>query len=99
MANLWHQFIDSGAADVSVPADIVSTLIRTKTVSEQEFLGVQTYVLVIAKDIPPFKRVITVPYCHLRDMADFRPVDMSGANIIATDRPPSGREMEGDVTK
>jgi hypothetical protein len=37
--------IDSGVADVSVPADIVSTLIRTKTVSEQDFLGVQTYVL------------------------------------------------------
>jgi hypothetical protein len=40
-----NAIIDSGATDVSVPADIVSTLIRTKTVSEQDFLGVQTYVL------------------------------------------------------
>jgi hypothetical protein len=37
-----NAIIDSGAADVSIPADIASTLIRTKTLSEQDFLGVQT---------------------------------------------------------
>ena len=47
-----NAIIDSGATDVSVPADIVSTLIRTKTVSEQDFLGVQTYVLGDGTKVP-----------------------------------------------
>jgi clan AA aspartic protease (TIGR02281 family) len=37
--------IDSGAADVSVPADVVSTLIRTGTIREPDFIGENTYVL------------------------------------------------------
>jgi tetratricopeptide (TPR) repeat protein len=31
--------VDSGAADVSVPADIVSTLMRTNTITDEDFLG------------------------------------------------------------
>jgi hypothetical protein len=31
--------VDSGASDVSVPADIVMTLIRTKTVTQSDFIG------------------------------------------------------------
>jgi clan AA aspartic protease (TIGR02281 family) len=37
--------IDSGAADVSVPADVVSTLIRAGTIREPDFIGENTYVL------------------------------------------------------
>jgi clan AA aspartic protease (TIGR02281 family) len=37
--------IDSGAADVSVPADVVSTLIRAGAIKETDFIGYQTYVL------------------------------------------------------
>jgi clan AA aspartic protease (TIGR02281 family) len=37
--------IDSGAADVSVPADVVSTLKRTGAVGESDFTGQRTYVL------------------------------------------------------
>ncbi len=44
--------IDSGASDVSIPADIVLTLIRTKTVTDQDFLGKQTYVLADGSRIP-----------------------------------------------
>ena len=47
-----NAIIDSGATDVSVPADIVSTLIRTKTVSDEDFLGVQTYVLADGTEVP-----------------------------------------------
>jgi hypothetical protein len=47
-----NAIIDSGAADVSIPADIVSTLIRAKTISEQDFLGVQTYVLADGTEVP-----------------------------------------------
>ena len=37
--------IDSGAADVSVPADVVSTLKRAGTIKESDFIGQRTYVL------------------------------------------------------
>jgi TPR repeat protein len=37
--------IDSGAADVSVPADVVSTLMRSGTIKETDFIGQRTYVL------------------------------------------------------
>lgn len=37
--------VDSGAADVSIPADVVLTLIRTGTIQDVDFVGTQTYVL------------------------------------------------------
>jgi clan AA aspartic protease (TIGR02281 family) len=37
--------IDSGAADVSVPADVFSTLVRTGTIKDSDIIGEQTYVL------------------------------------------------------
>jgi predicted aspartyl protease/RNA polymerase subunit RPABC4/transcription elongation factor Spt4 len=37
--------IDSGAADVQVPADVVSTLMRTGTLKATDFTGTNTYVL------------------------------------------------------
>ena len=37
--------IDSGASDVSVPADVFSTLKRTGTIKDADMIGEQTYVL------------------------------------------------------
>jgi clan AA aspartic protease (TIGR02281 family) len=37
--------VDSGAADVAVPADVVGTLIRAGTIEKSDFTGKQTYVL------------------------------------------------------
>jgi clan AA aspartic protease (TIGR02281 family) len=37
--------VDSGAADVSVPADVFSTLVRTGTVKDTDIIGEQTYIL------------------------------------------------------
>ena len=37
--------LGSGAADVSIPADVVMTLVRTGTTNDQNFLGQETYVL------------------------------------------------------
>jgi clan AA aspartic protease (TIGR02281 family) len=37
--------IDSGATDVSVPADVFSTLVRTGTIRNSDVTGEQTYVL------------------------------------------------------
>ena len=44
--------VDSGASDVSVPADVVMTLMRTKTISDQDFLGAQTYILADGSKVP-----------------------------------------------
>jgi clan AA aspartic protease (TIGR02281 family) len=44
--------VDSGAADVSIPADVVSTLIRTKTLKASDFIGRQTYVLADGSKVP-----------------------------------------------
>ena len=44
--------VDSGAADVSIPADVVSTLMRTGTLKESDFLGQQTYRLADGSKVP-----------------------------------------------
>lgn len=44
--------IDSGAADVSIPADVVMTLIRTGTIRDTDFLGTETYRLADGSTIP-----------------------------------------------
>jgi gag-polyprotein putative aspartyl protease/MORN repeat len=38
-----HFMVDSGAADVSIPADVVGTLIRTGTLTDNDFVGEQIY--------------------------------------------------------
>jgi len=38
-----HFTVDSGASDVTIPADVVRTLVRTGTISESDFIGEQTY--------------------------------------------------------
>jgi predicted aspartyl protease len=37
--------VDSGAADVSLPLDVFSTLTRTGTIKDADVVGEQTYVL------------------------------------------------------
>ena len=44
--------VDSGASDVSIPADVAMTLIRTGTLSESDFIGHQTYVLADGSKMP-----------------------------------------------
>lgn len=44
--------LDSGSSDVSIPADIVLTLIRTKTVSSEDFLGEQKYRMADGSVVP-----------------------------------------------
>jgi len=44
--------IDSGAADVSIPADVVLTLIRTGSLTEDDFMGERTYTLADGRTIP-----------------------------------------------
>ena len=44
--------VDSGAADVSIPADVVMTLIRTGTLGASDFLGEKTYMLADGTKVP-----------------------------------------------
>jgi predicted aspartyl protease len=44
--------IDSGASDVSIPADVVRTLMRTGTLRSEDFLGAQTYRLADGTTVP-----------------------------------------------
>ena len=50
--------IDSGAGDVSIPADVVLTLWRAKTITDSDFLGVQTYILADGSTLPSLRFVI-----------------------------------------
>jgi predicted aspartyl protease len=44
--------VDSGATDVSIPADVVLTLMRSKTISSEDFMGSQTYMLADGTKVP-----------------------------------------------
>lgn len=50
--------LDSGAADVSVPSDVVSVLMRMGTLSYKDFLGSQTYVLADGSRVPSMRFII-----------------------------------------
>jgi hypothetical protein len=44
--------VDSGATDVGIPADVVLTLMRSKTISSEDFTGSQTYMLADGSKVP-----------------------------------------------
>jgi clan AA aspartic protease (TIGR02281 family) len=44
--------VDSGASDVSIPADVVSTLLRTGTLQKGDFIGTETYKLADGSKAP-----------------------------------------------
>jgi D-alanyl-D-alanine carboxypeptidase len=44
--------IDSGSADVSIPADVVLTLMRTGTLRDTDFIGKQSYKLADGSTVP-----------------------------------------------
>ena len=44
--------VDSGASDVSLPAEVVTVLVRTGTISDKDFLGKQTYRLADGSTVP-----------------------------------------------
>jgi clan AA aspartic protease (TIGR02281 family) len=44
--------VDSGASDVSIPADVVLTLFRTGTISDADFLGSRNYQLADGSTLP-----------------------------------------------
>jgi clan AA aspartic protease (TIGR02281 family) len=47
--------VDSGASDVVIPIDVMTTLMRTGTLRENDFLGKQTYVLADGSKLPSLR--------------------------------------------
>jgi predicted aspartyl protease len=50
--------VDSGASDVSIPADVVMTLVRTETITDADFLGKETYTMADGSTVPSQRFVI-----------------------------------------
>jgi hypothetical protein len=50
--------LDSGSADVSIPADVVATLFHSNTLSSADFIGARTYVLADGSKLPSQRFVI-----------------------------------------
>lgn len=50
--------VDSGASDVSIPADVVLTLLRTETITDADFLGKQAYRMADGSTVPSQRFVI-----------------------------------------
>jgi hypothetical protein len=44
--------LDSGASDTSIPADVLLTLFRTRTIAATDFIGTRTYVLADGSRVP-----------------------------------------------
>jgi clan AA aspartic protease (TIGR02281 family) len=44
--------VDSGASDVTIPADVVATLMRAGTLSDRDFMGRKTYVIADGSKLP-----------------------------------------------
>jgi hypothetical protein len=82
--------IDSGATDVSIPVDVVSTLLRTGTLTDGDFLGKQTYRLADGSTVPSetFRiRVLKVGDRELENVvgsvADVRSVPLLGQSFLS----------------
>jgi hypothetical protein len=55
--------VDSGATDVSIPADVVMTLFRTGAITDADFLDKQTYQLADGSNVPSaHSRSVTIPW-------------------------------------
>jgi clan AA aspartic protease (TIGR02281 family) len=50
--------LDTGATDVAIPADVVSTLLRTGTLTERDFVGRVTYVMADGSKLPSLRFVL-----------------------------------------
>jgi predicted aspartyl protease len=77
--------IDSGASDVTVPADIVKTLVEVGTIRDDDFLGKQTYQLADGSTMPSQRFVI-----HSLQVGD-----PTIENVVGAVTPVTGRLLLG----
>jgi clan AA aspartic protease (TIGR02281 family) len=77
--------IDSGASDVSIPADVVLTLMRAGTIGNTDFLGKRTYQLADGSVVPS-------PTFRIRSL---KVGDQVLENVTGNVAPPSGALLLG----
>ena len=77
--------VDSGAADVSVPADVVTTLLRTGTITDGDFLDKQTYQLADGSTAPSQRFVIRTLKVGNKTLE----------NVVGSIAPPAGSLLLG----
>jgi TonB family protein len=77
--------IDSGASDVSIPADVFSTLVRTGTILRSDFIDTQEYELADGTKV-------TSKRFRIRSL---RVGDVELRNVIASVAPPEGSLLLG----
>jgi clan AA aspartic protease (TIGR02281 family) len=77
--------LDSGAADVCIPADVATTLMRTRTLTAEDFLGRQTYTLADGSSLPSQQ-------VRIRSL---RIGDIEIRNVVASIVPPNGSLLLG----
>jgi len=77
--------LDTGASDVVIPADVVSTLLRTGTLTERDFIGRTTHVLADGSKLPSLNfrlREVQVGSTVIR-------------NVVASASPAQGQPLLG----
>jgi predicted aspartyl protease len=77
--------VDSGASDVSIPADVVMTLIRTGTINESDFIGKKSYTLADGS---------TVPSVNFR-IRSLKVGNTTLENVVGSVAPPQGSLLLG----
>jgi predicted aspartyl protease len=77
--------VDSGATDVSIPADVVLTLMRSGTIDQGDFLGNRIYVLADGSTVPS-------PIFRIRAL---RVGDREVRNVVANIAPVNGALLLG----
>ena len=77
--------LDTGASNVVIPADVVSTLLRTGTLSERDFVDRTTYVLADGSKLPSLRFVL-----H-----EVRVGNQSAQNVVASVSPARGDPLLG----
>jgi predicted aspartyl protease len=77
--------VDSGASDVSIPADVVMTLMRTGTINDSDFIGKKSYTLADGS---------TVPSVNFR-IRSLRVGNTTLENVVGSVAPPQGSLLLG----
>lgn len=77
--------VDSGAADVMIPADVVSALIKSGTVKPEDYIGGQTFTLADGSKLPSVRF----------KLASLRVGDQTLADVIASVSPSAGSALLG----
>jgi predicted aspartyl protease len=77
--------LDSGASDVNIPGDVVMTLVRTGTLTRDDFMGTKTYVLADGSEVPS-------PIFRIRSL---RVGDVVLENVVGGVGSPNGQLLLG----